>query len=119
LTDFVEQGRPIVIDAVAYEQVAVDKHLGASDLAGHVAALVAALAQTEPFDEAQVEAAVRGTAAARGIKAGALIHATRVAITGRTASPGLFELLAWLGRDRATARLTRLLDFLATRSVRL
>jgi glutamyl-tRNA synthetase len=117
LTDFVEQGRPLVIDEVAYEQDAVDKHLGASDLAGHVAALVDALAQTEPFGEAQVEAAVRGTATARGIKAGALIHATRVAITGRTASPGLFELLTWLGPERARARLTRLLDFLTTRSV--
>ena len=68
-----------------------------------------------PFDEAQVEAAVRGTATARGIKAGALIHATRVAVTGRTMSPGLFELLAWLGPERTHARLTRLLEFLATR----
>ena len=65
--------------------------------------------------KAQVEAAVRGTATARGIKAGALIHATRVAITGRTTSPGLFEVLAWLGPERTRARLTRLLDFLATR----
>ena len=72
-------------------------------------------AQTTPFDEAQVEAAVRGTATARGIKAGALIHATRVAVTGRTMSPGLFEVLAWLGPDRTRARLTRLLEFLATR----
>ena len=74
-----------------------------------------ALAQTTPFDEAQVEAAVRNTATARGIKAGALIHATRVAVTGRTTSPGLFEVLAWLGPERTRARLTRLLEFLATR----
>ena len=50
-------------------------------------------ASTDPFDEPHVEAAVRGTAAERGIKAGTLIHATRVAVTGRTASPGLFEVL--------------------------
>jgi glutamyl-tRNA synthetase len=62
-----------------------------------------------------VEAAVRETAAARSIKAGALIHATRVAVTGRTASPGLFEVLAWLGRERTRARMTQLLEFLATR----
>ena len=74
-----------------------------------------ALAQTTPFDEAEVEAAVRNTATARGIKAGALIHATRVAVTGRTMSPGLFEVLTWLGPDRTRARLTRLLEFLATR----
>jgi hypothetical protein len=36
-------------------------------------------------------------------------------MTGRTQSPGLFEMLAWLGRDRVRARLTQLLDFLAAR----
>jgi glutamyl-tRNA synthetase len=119
LTDFVEQGRPLVIDDVQYEQDAVDKHLGAPDLAGHLAELVQALAHTTPFDETNVEAAVRGTATARGIKAGTLIHAIRVAATGRTMSPGLFEIVAWLGPERTLARLTRLLDFLRTRSVRL
>ena len=114
LTDFVEQARPLVTDAVEYEPEAVEKHLSSPELAGHVAALVDALAQTTPFDEAQVEATVRGTATARGIKAGALIHATRVAVTGRTMSPGLFEVLTWLGPDRSRARLTRLLEFLAT-----
>jgi glutamyl-tRNA synthetase len=115
LTDFVEQARPLVAADVAYEQEAIDKHLGSADLAGHIAALSDALAQTDPFHEAQVEAAVRGTATARGIKAGALIHATRVAVTGRTTSPGLFEVLAWLGPERTRARLNRLLDFLSAR----
>jgi glutamyl-tRNA synthetase len=115
LTDFVEQARPLVVDAVEYEPDAVAKHLSSPELAGHIAALVDGLAQTTAFDEAQVEAAVRNTATARGIKAGALIHATRVAVTGRTMSPGLFELLAWLGPDRTRARLTRLLEFLGTR----
>ena len=114
-SQFVEQARPLVVDAVEYEPDAVAKHLSSPELAGHIAALVDGLAQTTPFDEAQVEAAVRNTATARGIKAGALIHATRVAVTGRTMSPGLFELLAWLGPDRTRARLTRLLEFLATR----
>jgi glutamyl-tRNA synthetase len=113
LTDFVEQARPLLNDDVIYEQEAVDKHLGAADLGGHLAALVETLERASPYDEVQVEAAVRGTAASRGIKAGALIHATRVAVTGRTQSPGLFEVVAWLGRDRTRARLTQLLEFLA------
>jgi glutamyl-tRNA synthetase len=79
-----------------------------------VEALAAALRATDPFDEPHVEAAVRGTAAERGIKAGMLIHATRVAVTGRTASPGLFEVLALLGRERTVARLEGLVNFLAT-----
>jgi glutamyl-tRNA synthetase len=115
LTEFVEQARPLLNEAVAYEPEAVEKHLSSPDLAGHIAALVATLDAATAFDKAQVEAAVRGTAAARGLKAGALIHATRVAVTGRTQSPGLFEMLAWLGRERTRARLSRLLEFLSTR----
>ena len=115
LTEFAEQARPLLNELVAYEPEAIEKHLSSPDLASHLTALVAALDAATAFDEAQVEAAVRGTAAARGLKAGALIHATRVAVTGRTQSPGLFEVLAWLGRDRTRARLLRLLEFLSTR----
>jgi glutamyl-tRNA synthetase len=58
---------------------------------------------------------VRGTAGQRGIKAAALIHATRVAATGRTTSPGIFDVLVLLGRERTVRRLEQLLNFLATR----
>jgi glutamyl-tRNA synthetase len=115
LTEFAEQARPLLNELVEYEPEAIEKHLSSPDLATHLTALVAALDAATAFDEAEVEAAVRGTAAARGLKAGALIHATRVAVTGRTQSPGLFEVLAWLGRDRTRARLLRLLEFLSTR----
>jgi glutamyl-tRNA synthetase len=116
LTDFAAQARPLLTDTVEYEAEAVAKHLAAPDLAEHLAALVDRLRNTSPFDEPHVEAAVRETAATRDVKAGVLIHATRVAVTGRTASPGLFELLTLLGRDSAVARLERLLDFLAARA---
>jgi len=115
LTEFVEQARPLLTEVVVYEPEAVDKHLSAPDLAAHLTVLIDALDAGPAFDEASIEAAVRGTASARGLKAGALIHATRVAVTGRTQSPGLFEVLAWLGRDRVRTRLSRVLEFLSTR----
>jgi glutamyl-tRNA synthetase len=113
LTDFAEQLQPLLTEPVVYEQAAVDKYLSSPELAGHVTALNEALDALPRFDEASIEAAVRGTAEERGLKAGSLIHATRVAITGRTASPGLFEVLAWLGRERTRLRLAQLLHFLA------
>ena len=116
LTDFVDLARPFLSHTVEYEREAVDKHLSAPGLGAHVAALAATLRAADPFDELHAEAAVRGTAAKLGIKAGVLIHATRVAVTGRTASPGLFEVLALLGRERSVERITRLVDFLATRT---
>ena len=111
-----ELARPFLVDTVEYEREAVDKHLTAPALASHVAALMAALRTVDPFDESHVETAVRGSAAERGVKAGTLIHATRVAVTGRMASPGLFEVVALLGRDRTVGRLEQLLNFLATRA---
>ena len=116
LTDFVEQARPLLADTVEYEPEAVEKHLAAAGLEAHVAALAHALRTASPFDESHVEAAVRGTASERGLKAGSLIHAARVAVTGRTTSPGLFEVLVLLGRERTVERLERLQAFLSARA---
>jgi glutamyl-tRNA synthetase len=115
LTDFPVLARPFLVDTVEYEPEAVEKHLSSAGLAAHVEALATALGSVSPFDEPHVEAAVRGTAADRGIKAGALIHATRVAVTGRTTSPGLFEVLVLLGKERSLVRLSRLVAFLSSR----
>ena len=114
--DFVELARPFLADTVEFEPEAVEKHLTLPGLGGHVASLSGALRSLDPFDEPHVEAAVRGSAAERGIKAGILIHAVRVAATGRASSPGLFEVLVLLGRERTIDRLDRLVNFLATRA---
>jgi glutamyl-tRNA synthetase len=115
LVDFVELARPLLADTVEYEPEAVEKHLTSPGLEEHVSALARTLRTLDPFDEPHVEAAVRGSAAERGMKAGPLIHATRVALTGRTASPGLFEVMALIGRERTVERLDRLVNFLASR----
>jgi glutamyl/glutaminyl-tRNA synthetase len=115
LNDFVEQARPLLTSPVIYEPEAVQKHLAAGSVREDVAAVAAALHSQSPFDEPHVETAVRTAAAQRGIKAAQLIHAIRVALTGRTASPGLFELVVLLGRDETSTRLQRLVAFLDAR----
>jgi len=116
LTDFVEQARPFLLETVKYDEDAINRHLNTPELSAHVAAVISALHSVTPFDEQHVETAVRRTAEQQNIKAGALIHAIRVAATGRTASPGIFEVLALLGRERALARLEQLITFLAARN---
>jgi glutamyl-tRNA synthetase len=115
LTDFADQAEPLLREPVVYDAAAVEKHLSLPGLGGHIDALATALRDVEPFTETAVEGALRDTATARGLKAGALIHATRVAMTGRTTSPGLFEVLVLLGRERTLARLAQLTAFLAAR----
>ena len=105
LDDFASQGRLFFSDAIEYDPAAVEKHLRGDGMAAHLAALDQAFAALPAFDAASTEVALRSLADARGVKAGALIHAVRVAVTGKTVSPGLFEVLALLGRDRVHARL--------------
>ena len=116
LPDFVDQARPFLVQTVEYEEKAINTHLKLPHLTEHMGALVRALRAVVPFDEPHVEAAVRQTAEQQDIKAAPLIHATRVAVTGRTASPGLFEVLVLLGRERTVERLERLATYLASKT---
>jgi glutamyl-tRNA synthetase len=106
LTNFVQEARPYLTDALEYDSAAVAKHLAKPDIATPLASLIATYEQLPSFDKAALEASLRGTAEQHGLKAGALIHATRVAVTGRAVSPGLFEILELLGRERVLKRLT-------------
>ena len=114
LTDFAEQARPLLAETVSFDPEAVAKQ-SVPDLDGHLEALATAMATLEPFDETSVERVVRETAAERGLKAGPLIHATRLAVTGRGVSPGLFEVLVWLGRERVLGRIAQLREHLGGR----
>ena len=112
LTEYIEGLRPFLDAPIEYDQGAVAKHLAVAGLGGHVRALLAAY-QTATFEVASLEQALRRVADERGVKAGVLIHATRIAVTGRMVSPGLFEMLVLLGRERVLARLQALSEFLA------
>lgn len=111
IDEFVEGARPFLKDPDAYDPEAVKKHLATPGITAHLTALRGVLA-TAAFDVTALEQALRQLAEARGVKAGALIHATRIAMTGRMVSPGLFEMLVLLGRERVLARLDRLGTFL-------
>jgi glutamyl-tRNA synthetase len=69
-----------------------------------------ALAGVEPFEPDAIEAALAPILAERDVKPGRLYQPIRVAISGGTVSPGIFESLAALGKDRTLARLERALD---------
>ena len=105
LDDFVEIARPLLSDALDFDPAAVRKHLSSPDLASHLVALREAWSRLESFDQTSLEHSLRDLASTRGLKAGTLIHAVRVAVTGRAVSPGLFETLALLGPARSLKRL--------------
>jgi glutamyl-tRNA synthetase len=105
LGEFASAGSFFFVEHPEYSEAAVAKHLRADGMVEHLRALDAAFAELGTFDPVSTESALRSVAEARGVKAATLIHAVRVAVTGKTVSPGLFEVLSLVGRERCRSRL--------------
>ena len=86
------------------DERAWDKVMGDGALE-NLAEARAALAAAEPFDEPGVEAALREVVDRLGVKPKHVFQPVRVAISGTTVSPGIFESVAALGREETLARI--------------
>jgi glutamyl-tRNA synthetase len=64
------------------------------------------LSAVDPWTIENTEQAVRTFAEAQGVKLGAVAQPLRAALTGRTTSPGIFDVLDVLGKQESLARLT-------------
>src|SRR4029077_6615938 len=62
------------------------------------------------FDVAEIEWTLKSTAANMGVKVGAIIHPTRLAVTGSNVGPSLYHLLEVLGKEKVIARIDRALS---------
>lgn len=88
-----------------YEESAVAKWLRREEAPAILAKVIELLAETPEWKVPNIESAVRKAIQLLGVKPGEVIHTTRVAATGKTVGPGLFDALAVLGKDRALDRL--------------
>jgi glutamyl-tRNA synthetase len=95
---FVWAARPLALDDKATALLTPD----ARTLLGRI---TSALEAVDPWTAAAAEQAVRAFAEGIGAKLGAVAQPLRAALTGRTTSPGIFNVLAVLGRDESLARL--------------
>jgi glutamyl-tRNA synthetase len=116
LEDFAQSGRAFFTDDFGYDPEAVKKFWKDPALAGLLAALGESLKTAEPFDATETERCLRAMAEERGVKAGLIINAARVALTGQAVAPGLFDVMAVLGRERVMSRLQRAAERLAAPS---
>ena len=89
----------IELDPAAWSRIAADERAG--ELLEGASAVLAEVTWTIEA----IEAALRGACEQLGVKPKALFGAIRVAITGRSVAPGLFESIELLGRDATLARL--------------
>jgi glutamyl-tRNA synthetase len=106
LTEFPETAAYYYTDEIAYDDKARAKFL-TPDNRELLLAIKERFAGLAAFDEKSIEAVFTGLATERGVKLGAVAQPVRVAITGGTASPGLFEVVALLGKERTVRKLER------------
>jgi glutamyl-tRNA synthetase len=98
---------------VRYEPAAVRKHWKRrAQVQEYLTALRRSLDGCE-WQPEPLERALRGLAAELGVGAGRLIHPLRVALTGQAVSPGIFDVLYYLGRDLSLSRIEEALETLA------
>ena len=112
--DMVRQAAPYFQKDVTYDEDAVAKTW--KDVAAShdiLAAARKALAAAPAWDAASLEGELRTLAESRGIAAGKLFQPLRVALTGVTASPGIFDVLVLLGRERSLSRLDAAMAWLS------
>lgn len=100
-------------DVTAYDEKGQRKYFAKPDTADLLRRGRECLAQVAPFDVAHTEAAYRRLIEELGVKSGELIHPTRLALTGRMASPGLFDVMALLGKERCLARMDEAIKYMA------
>jgi glutamyl-tRNA synthetase len=97
-------------DGIEYEAEAVKKHIKGDDLGARLTSLHDALGSTDPFDVTTSEEVLRKLAETLGVSAAKLIHPLRLALTGKGASPPIFDVAVVLGKDRSMRRLQRLIE---------
>lgn len=97
-------------DRLAVDEKVFDKRLRKpAEAAGLLRGFREVLATLDPFEAPAVERALHEFVAAQGVEIGQIIHALRVATTGKGVGPGMFDCLALLGRERCTHRIDRAL----------
>ena len=94
-------------DQLEYDEKAVNKRLKKEGAAELLTKFKAILADVEPFDAEQTEQALKQFVEDEGIKIGDIIHALRVAVTGKSVGIGMFDSLEIIGKESCLARIDR------------
>jgi len=113
LGDAVDQVRFLFTDALSYDERSWEKVMTKDGVVEVLGAAVARLSVVELFDHDAIESTLRSMAEELGVGAGKAFQPVRVAVTGSSVSPPLFESLAALGRERSLERLRTALGRLA------
>jgi glutamyl-tRNA synthetase len=111
LKDLAADARFYFQDDLPYDPKAAGKFLRA-EAAGPLKQLIAEMQKIDRFSEANLEAAFKSVMEKTGLKLGKIAQPVRVALTGRSASPGIFEITEIIGKQRVLERLRRAVEYI-------
>lgn len=106
LSDFPEWADFFFLKEIKMEDVAQNKFL-AQDLSHEFKLFIERLEALKDFNIVAIEEAFRGLVQELNVESKKLIHPIRVALTGKTIGPGLFEVIYYLGKERTKERLMK------------
>ena len=106
LTDFPQRADYFFLDEIDIEPQAKEKFL-TRDFSKEFKLFLERLDGLEQFDATHIESAFRNLVGELDLQAKELIHPIRVALTGKTVGPGLFDLIYYLGKEKVKKRLSR------------
>ena len=112
LVEMADKAAPFFQDTVTMDQEAAKKFLAVA-MQPAFARLVAVLEKMDPFEHDALEQGFKSVLAETGLSMGKLAQPVRVALTGGTVSPGIFDVMALLGRERTLARLKKAIDLMS------
>jgi glutamyl-tRNA synthetase len=102
-------------DAVQYDEQAAQKFLTA-DIAACLKAISEEIPSVPDFSKAELEQFLKNFIEKQGIKFKVIAQPLRVALTGKTVSPGIDEVMVTLGRDRVVRRINAAVDYIERRT---
>jgi glutamyl-tRNA synthetase len=95
---------PFIVDEITMDEKAKAKHL-TPDVAPLLSELTARLKSVESFSHAELEQVFNALVTEKGLKLGKLAQPVRVALTGGTVSPGIFEVIEVMGKEKTIQRI--------------
>lgn len=107
LPDLAEMIAPFYRNDFTYDPKGLEKAKKDSTVAPLLEKFIPGLESLHPWDRQSLESYLRQFTEKQGIQASALIHPIRLALTGRTGGPGLFEVFELMGRENSIDRLKR------------
>ncbi|MCC6490402.1 MAG: glutamate--tRNA ligase [Candidatus Hydrogenedentes bacterium] len=115
LNDIVGYTDFFFVEPATYDEKAVKKQWEKEDALERMEKIVEVFKGIDPWNHDTIKGAFDALVEKTGVALGQFVHPTRLALTGKSVGPGLFELTELLGKDTALARMQRAIEFVRAR----